>query len=107
MAVVGQRRQAPFALNLRQALEQKGRITKPAFDRAQRVFSQGLAQLEPFRGLFHPGRHRFHQMFVGLAGEGAIGLVPRAAALQGAAFAAAGPVVFQFPAEFAGAEPTG
>jgi hypothetical protein len=102
--VVGQRRQAPFALNLRQSLEQKVRVTKPALDRPKGMLGQRLAQLELVRLRLHPRGHRFHQVFVGLPGDGPVGFVPGAAAFQGAGVAAAGPVVFELAPQFIGGE---
>jgi len=44
------------------------------------MFGQRLAQLELVRLGLHPGRHRFHQMFVGLRVIVRLSLFPRAPA---------------------------
>ena len=43
LEVVGQRRETPFTLHLRQALEQKVRVAKPPIGRAEGMFGQRLS----------------------------------------------------------------
>jgi hypothetical protein len=105
--VVGQGRQTPFTLNFGESLQQEMGVTKPALDGPEGMLGQRLPQLELFRVSFHPLGHRFHQVFVGLPRDRAVGLVPRAAILQRTRLAAAGPIVLQFPPQLVRAEGQG
>src|SRR5687767_4889971 len=82
-------------------------VAQSAFDRAEGMFDQALALLVFLRRLAHALGHLFHQMFVLLARDGAVGLVACALGFERALFAAAGPVIAQAAAQFIGAEAIG
>src|SRR3954452_7235995 len=71
------------------------------------MLDQAFASFVFLRRLGHTLGHLFHQMFVLLARDCAVTLVARAAGLERALFAAAGPVIPQAATQFASAEAIG
>ena len=107
LEIVNQRHQAPFGPNLGQAFKQEMSVTEKAFDGAEGMFAQLLAQSDDPGVGFEALSHRFHEGFVLFAGNGATALVASALFAERAAFAGISAVIAYLPALFVGAEAIG